>query len=121
MKISTENDINTFKQTKLTLQILAKDILENDYTDSSECPITRALARSGRPDLYDVGGLCIKESANRLFDCQKNDGYLELTKKVVGMYSTKVDKLLSISLIEGEIGRLPIEDFEITIYFSELK
>ena len=42
---------------KVTLKILAKDILNNDYFDCDKCPFTRALHRAGLTDYHDEGDI----------------------------------------------------------------
>lgn len=42
--------------TSITLTILEEDIRELNYHDSENCPITKALARAGYPELRESGG-----------------------------------------------------------------
>jgi len=97
--------------TKLTLQILAKDILENDYTDFQYCPITRALARAGRPDLHECNGIYHNKSGKMLLGREK---FQPPKDKLFGMYATKLNRL-------NYCGQspIPIEDFEFEIEFEE--
>jgi hypothetical protein len=103
-------------KTKLVLKILAKDILENGYVDSDKCPITRALARAGRPDLADCGGLYINEQFpdGYLCDGTDNKSYRRLVNKLFGMYATKKN----IDFNCG-VAAIPIKNFQATINFKE--
>lgn len=100
--------------TTLSLNILAKDILENDYINANECPITKALARAGRPDLHDIAGLYNKADEKRLFFTDSNPSYQTLRDNVLGMYANKDPDHYGSSY-----PSLPIEDFSVTITFEE--
>lgn len=75
--------------TKLNLTIKKEDILKEDYTDSYNCPITKALARAGRPDLIEAVGI-----HNRKPDGKPNkellstQGYHEAEQKMFRMYGS---------------------------------
>ncbi len=92
----------------IQLKILASDILEGDYLDSRDCPITRALRREGLP-YKDLGVEIIDKNREVIVNCE-NPSYQALAEKVVGMFSTKDDTDYSHN--NGISKRLPVEDFE---------
>lgn len=92
---------------KITLNILAKDILENNYFDTETCPITKAFARAGRPDLKDTGR-SILENGNWWHTMNEDDAYAEMTYKLLAMYRTKDPERFNSQV------PIPIEDFTAT-------
>lgn len=74
---------------KLTLKFKPSDFVGNNYTNGSDCAITRALKRAGFPDAEDAGldirGLKIDgvEIKINTFD---NKSYKSLSKKVQATY-----------------------------------
>lgn len=104
--------------TKLKITILASDILENNYTDAYNCPITKALARAGRPDLYECVGIFKKESEGHsssdelILDSRE---YRELSDILFGMYNY--------AFPEKKYPRTPVPvanfDFELNIESGE--
>lgn len=90
---------------KIKLQILAKDILSSQYTDSSNCAITKALARAGYPEYEDAGtGICIEDTLDEVVN-DSNETYRKLRDKVQNMYDYK------------ETHEGVIEDFEHDLIF----
>lgn len=101
---------------KIKLTILASDIREADYTDPSDCSITRALHRAGYKELHDC--ICILNEHNRVIIPFENITYIPLYRRVTSMYS-----------YEGEwdpqhyhnstesIVPIPAEDFEHTLIY----
>lgn len=77
------------KITKLTLEINAVDVITSKYLDATDCAITRALKRAGRPDLIDVGQGIRNEEWTKRFESYNIKGYKEMTKHVQGMYKAK--------------------------------
>lgn len=65
----------------ITVEIKAEDILKNNYTDSSECAMTKALQRSGYPDFEDCLGLY-----NNYVGIETDIRYDDIMRKVKGMY-----------------------------------
>lgn len=92
----------------LKIKILAEDIKLNNYCNAEECPITRALARAGRPDLMECVGIYKKSEAlldKRLVD---TDQYQDLRAKLFGMYYS----LKPESTYPMDVDPIPVEDFE---------
>jgi len=75
---------------QVELQILREEILANEYFHR-QCPISRALARAGYPDLQDTG-LHIVDSYSNMVCSYKDIEYKQLTATVVGMYICKDPK-----------------------------
>lgn len=80
---------------EVTLEILASDIKETEYTNSKDCAITRALARAGYPELEDQGLVIANKDSWEYVIKRDNKKYAELSVKVADMY----------------MGRREIEDF----------
>jgi len=80
---------NKDMKTKLTVVISPVDILTTRYLNATDCAITRALSRAGRPDLIDVGlGIRTDDRVKR-FEHYNIIGYDAMTKHVTGMYKNK--------------------------------
>ena len=106
--------------TTLTLQILEEDIRETDYFNHEDCVITRALARAGRPDLYDDGEL--SKNDRTIAKTSNNQSYFDLVYKVLGMYKTIAKVRGVMNSLSGDsitVEALPIQDFEHTLIFEE--
>src|SRR6476659_7973126 len=92
----------------LKLKILAEDIKLDNYTNAEECPITKALARAGRPDLIECVGIYQKGECLLDKHLVKVDDYLDLRAKLFGMYH-----FLNPECFFGEVVEpIPVEDFE---------
>lgn len=85
------------KNVKIT--ILAKDVIENGYMDAKTCPITRALAVAGYPNLRHYGTtidvVTEKEKEdNEYFTCltTKSEKMQELNDAVRTLYKLKEDE-----------------------------
>lgn len=90
------------------LTILKADIMERDFYNCNDCPITLALQRAGYKDATHTGiSIWIENESFR------NDSVKELTDKVVCMYFHKWNRA-------GEYGYEPIEpaDFEMEVDLS---
>lgn len=74
------------KLTRLTLEINPVDILFTKYLDASDCAITRALKRAGRPDLIDVGMGIRTDDRRKRFEHYNIIGYKAMSKHVQRMY-----------------------------------
>ncbi len=97
---------------KIILNILAQDILEARYLDSEDCPITRALSRAGFPEYEDAGEI-LDENGVAIATIENNNSYVELVKKLFGMYHTKDGRPYK---LRGYLSEpTPIEDFEHTL------
>ena len=79
---------------KVTLNILAQDIQETDYSEAHDCAITRALNRAGFVGYIDRG-LDIVDDKNRVVieqawradeNTANQNSYSLLGKRVIGMY-----------------------------------
>ncbi len=103
--------------TKITLNILAKDILENPYVESDTCPITRALERAGYPDYCDAGTCIIKKDTFEDLITDKNKTYQSLVNKITEMYNTKYNDNPEIIYFDDSKVKIAIEDFEHTLIF----
>lgn len=78
--------------TRLTLEINPIDILTTRYINATDCAITRALGRAGRPDLVDVGlGIRTSDWTKR-FDHYNIKGYEAMSKHVKRMYKAKKNR-----------------------------
>ena len=100
----------------ITLTILKEDILLDNYMDSGECPITKALRRAGHPNLYDRGYITGQDNNYEevhIID-NNNESYNDLLKKLYGMYnSLGNDYKHNYELIES----IPIETFTHTLIY----
>jgi hypothetical protein len=108
--------------TKLTLTILAQDILTTSYLNSHDCAITRALHRAGRTDLDDCGDIKHLPTNTYIVKTSQNESYFNLVNKVLGMYGTKTDESYTITdsnCDSVEVPQIPIEDFEHILIFEE--
>lgn len=102
---------------KIKLTILAEDILLDNYFNCRECPITKALARAGYPELQDIGrivgainGISIEITR------ENNDSYLKLTNRLYSMYKSISSKY---HLIFGQVSRSsPVKTFTHIINFQ---
>ena len=79
---------------KVTLEILASDILETSYTDARDCAITRALARAGFPNYRECGTEIVDrevDGENYKYDIKllkaKSKRYQKLSNRVKSMYA----------------------------------
>jgi hypothetical protein len=96
----------------IDLTILKEDILLDNYMDSRNCPITKALARVGRPDVYDQGEIRIDEDV--IDDC--NQTYFDLVAKLFGMYnSMKEDDSYKCRVKGYTPPAIPVETFTHTL------
>lgn len=105
----------------LKITILAEDIKSTDYFSSSDCAITRALHRAGRPDLKHCGSMHIG-----LTNPDGDTDYIgqidqETYNTVIGMYhhSNKDIKEYLGEHHLAKIGRIEPRDFEATITLTE--
>lgn len=73
---------------QVELHILRQDILDNDYINPEYCPITRALARAGYPNLSDHG-THIEDNKRRIICGDRSNDYCELSTTVASMYVYK--------------------------------
>lgn len=104
-------------ETTLKLQILAQDILDNNYLSSDTCPITKALHRAGRTDLKDCGSIKHIPTREYVVIIESNETYSNLVEKVLSMYSTKENT--SYTFNGEDTKQIPIEDFEHILIFEE--
>ena len=96
------------------IKILASDILETSYLNCDECAITRALHRAGFYDLQDIGvGISKKHERNFILD-RKNLEYLNLSQRILSMYSYK-DNEDYINLESKVVEREEPKDFEVEL------
>ncbi len=102
--------------TTITLNILAKDILENSYVESDECPITRALERAGYTEYCDAGTCITKKDTLEDLITDENETYLSLVTKVCQMYNTKNNNNKDWYFDDSTV-KIPIKDFEHTLIF----
>lgn len=70
---------------QIELQILREEILANEYFHR-QCPISRALARAGYPDLQDTGLHIVDMSGLPVCDINGDKNYSQLVRTVCGMY-----------------------------------
>ncbi len=70
---------------QIKLEILAEDILLDNYYDSDHCPITKALHRAGFPDLEDQGCIYVEGTCINSYN---NESYKDLLIKLLGMYNS---------------------------------
>lgn len=112
----------TFKHPDMVkLQILAKDVMENNYFDFETCPITRALRRAGylTESTHEGVGMLIN---GQWFASHKGNTIYLLNERVTGMYVTKYSNQ-SLEDIHGwrsgNIKPFPIEDFEVELDIPE--
>ena len=70
----------------LELHILAEDILEVSYFDGKDCPITRALARAGHPELHDSGNEIVNDETSKKIIDRRDPTYETLVNRVISMY-----------------------------------
>ena len=98
--------------TEIKLVILASDILESRYLDTSDCAITRALHRAGYHDYEDCGDGIYTDDLNQIVS-DENESYKDLVSLVLGMYSTKENKTYTTSF--GFSTKIPIVDTEYTL------
>ena len=99
---------------EIKLTILAKDVLENDYLNSNNCPITRALQRAGFKGWEDCGTE-IQDENDKSVITDENATYRVLQQTVMGMYRAK-DKTIYTNKT-GVVKSVPIEDFEHLLIF----
>lgn len=86
----------------ITLQILAEDIRNSEYTNSRDCAITRGLYRAGL-DAHEGGGQIVNNSAEEHYWIDTPiDTPNDLTQKVMGMYAF-VDKSKYLSAEEKAV------------------
>jgi hypothetical protein len=71
---------------EITLNILASDIEETDYSNSDDCAITRALRRAGKLGWKDTGTEIQSETRAYIVELYKNKSFTTLSKRVVDMY-----------------------------------
>lgn len=96
------------------LKILAEDIMNYGYYNSSNCPITRALQRAGFEN-YEDHGVHIKDTDGTLIISSEEDkdlydeNYKNLVNRVISMYAYKHN--------EKPIDYVPEEpkDFEVEL------
>ena len=100
---------------KVTLTILANDILETNYLNSSDCAITRALKRAGLN--YEDSGIGITHVGSNEEVSIDNSQYKNLVDKVLGMYFTKYKVGFPNA---SNVKPLPIEDFTFELTFFDL-
>lgn len=95
---------------QIKLEIKAEDILLDNYFDSENCPITKALHRAGYTDLKHTGIVIIDKED--IFP-STNSSYESLLEKLYGMYasSSKVNRNWVISFKDGPIKPIPVKDF----------
>lgn len=93
---------------EIPLTILAQDIKETNYMDSSDCAITRALSRAGLSNYWHAG-TSIREPADEGEDrdilCTENNSNLRvLSTEVWNMYLNKSSTDLNFILKIEENG-----------------
>jgi hypothetical protein len=92
----------------ITLEIKAADFKPDGYTDSVDCPITKALQRAGLEGYADHG-MDISDSSGKIVTNTGKEDYRLLVVKVVGMFSTLDGESYWVS---GEpVSVIPVEDF----------
>lgn len=91
---------------QIELQILASDIRETSFINSTDCAITRALKRVGLP--YEDAGISIQFEGTCEDVNINQDEHSKLSEKVRELYRRKGTKK-------------PIEDFVHTITFYDLE
>jgi hypothetical protein len=74
------------------LVISPVDILTSRYLNATDCAITRALKRAGRPDLIDVGLGIRTEDRVKRFEHYNIKGYEAMTTHVKRMYKNKKNR-----------------------------
>lgn len=106
--------------TKLTITIKKEDILADNYTDSQVCPITKALARAGRPDLIECVGI-YKRNAQGYSGVPvlANDEYHGLMVKLYSMYASFPTTHSYDNYGHEKITPIEPADFDYTIEFEE--
>lgn len=78
--------------TRLSLVISPIDVLTSKYLNATDCAITRALGRAGRPDLIDVGLGIRTEDRVKRFEHYNIKGYEVMTNHVKRMYKAKKNR-----------------------------
>jgi len=73
---------------KITLNILKEDIVLDNYLNSDNCPITKALHRAGYNNLKDTGSIegIINEKIIDISE-DNNESYKQLLTKLFSMYA----------------------------------
>lgn len=97
---------------KVTLKILANDILNNDYFDTKSCPITKALHRAGLTDYEDSGNI-LNRVTNRTVINSNNKTYNKLLSKLFDMYHYKTGQ--TYKSISGKSKPVKPRNFQITL------
>lgn len=93
--------------------VFKKEDFENPYMDSDSCAITQALYRAGLISCVDSGVSIDDKTTRKNLTTEDREDYQNLVDKVLGMYSTRDNKIYSSN--KGRVTPLPIEDFEFTI------
>lgn len=94
-------------QNTLKITILKKDILLNNYMFWEKCPITKALHRAGRKDLFDTG--FIENGNGYPFIPSNNDSYINLLTKLYGMYNYQFNQNCGVS--NNICPKIPVRTF----------
>ncbi len=96
---------------QITLNILAEDIKTTNYTNCSDCAITRALQRGGYEGWKDTGLSIKNEKGEEVIHYNENPQYKNLSDKVVAMYG-------GVNFLDSDFPK-PIEpeDFECIINY----
>jgi len=80
---------------EVTITVLAKDVLENSFLNAQECPITRALAIAGQPELIHCGSdICLVKEGADIWKApqvinQSDEKFNELNKYILEAYRLK--------------------------------
>lgn len=99
---------------KIELEILAEDILLDNYMDAYKCPITKALHRAGYSDAIDSG--TIELNGYDLIN-YNNKSYCELIDKLFGMYNSINSKYGIFRSARGVMNPIPVESFKHTLEY----
>jgi hypothetical protein len=101
---------------QITLTILAEDILLDNYMNSKNCPITRALHRAGELKLGDSGYINgWDKEGNWVVINNDNFSYRKLVIKLFSMYLSFNNSFKT----SGDVilTPIPVEDFVHTITY----
>lgn len=108
---------------EITITILAEDILLDNYTNSSECPITKALHRAGYTELKDTGNIKGELDGEYIsIHHRENESYEALLLKMFGMINSFTSNIhQAVFTSKGNDlfipEAIPVEDFTHTIVF----
>lgn len=84
---------------QIELTILKEDMKEGNYFDNTKCPITKALARAGYPNLQDHGLEIRDKFSGAILADRMSVEYREATAKLIKMLCAGNFETFSMPLI----------------------